>query len=582
MFQFKTVTLSLTIGALLALGCVNAQESETSYDVAQSKIKLSQGIVASYKGGQVTEEEFTNKVKSIPWFQRGDPMNQNDTSWKNDIVKNIVVNKVLAKNALKDKLDKEADFLKAYREEENKQLLDILFQKEVKDKSKPSETEIEKYYSEHKTDFSDPESIKIRYLFVDTYNTRTTESQKKEAFQKINEAYKLLEEGKPFVDVAKEYSEVEEARRGEAAGPFFVGPKAQKRIARVLEETALSLKVGSFSSIMTTDKGYHIIYLEEHKLAYQNPLAEVKDQIQKILESTIIKERVPQVISSATTGLDIESHPEYLTDTAIKPSMVIISMPDYKLTVAEFEESVLKTMGPSSPEQKVRFLDSKIRNQALALYARKLKIDKAPELNKVMKEFKDQYLGDRWIKNEVNKNLKVTDKMVQDFYNRNTSNFMTPKEYLARNIYIKAGISRDTPPADKAKLLTSARETAEMALNDIQKGLDFATTAQKYSTIPNAKDGGFIGWYSMGPMGHVFDLALGKLTTGQHSDILDMRDGYQIITLEDTREPKLQSFDEVKEKARQMAENEERVRLKSSITRTVLKDVKFQFDSSRL
>jgi parvulin-like peptidyl-prolyl isomerase len=582
MSMLRTISLSITIGAILAFSGAWAQVSETSYDIAQSKDKLPKGIVATYKGGEISEEDFQNKIKSIPFFQRGDPMNPKDISWKHKLIKDMAANQILSQKAIKDNLDKEEDFLKAYKEQESKELLDILFQKEVKDKAKVSDKEISDYYNTHKDSFVDPETIKFRYIFVDTYATRTTDAQKKEALEKINKAYSLLKEGKSFVDVAKEYSEVEESRRGEIAGPFQVGPSAQRRIARVLEETATSMQPGSFSSIMTTEKGYHIIYLEEHKLAYQNPISEVKEEIVKILEAGVIKNRIADVISAATTGLKIVTHPEYLSDSTAKNSDIILSMPDYKMTIQDFRELSNKMMmGHSTPEQEAKFLDIQVRNQGLARYARKLKLDKSPEFKKAMETFKNQYLGEKWLTKEVNNKVKITDAMAKDFYDQNTASFMTEKEYYVRNIYVKANITKDTPPDERTRLLSLAKETAQMALNELKNGLDFATTAQKYSTIPNAKEGGLIGWYSTGPMGHIFDIALSKLTTGQTSELLDMRDGYQIIKLEKVKDPVLNDFDKVIDKARQMAEGTEKIKTRNAIIESVLKEVNFKYDSSR-
>jgi parvulin-like peptidyl-prolyl isomerase len=82
-------------------------------------------------------------------------------------------------------------------------------------------------------------------------------------------------------------------------------------------------------------------------------------------------------------------------------------------------------------------------------------------------------------------------------------------------------------------------------------------------------------------MGHIFDIALSKLTTGQTSELLDMRDGYQIIKLEKVKDPVLNDFDKVIDKARQMAEGTEKIKTRNAIIESVLKEVNFKYDSSR-
>ncbi len=114
--------------------------------------------------------------------------------------------------------------------------------------------------------------------------------------------------------------------------------------------------------------------------------------------------------------------------------------------------------------------------------------------------------------------IKVTDKALKDYYNKNKVQLT---ELKARHILVK----------DK--------KTANDLKNKLDKGEDFATLAKKYSTDTGSKTkGGELGWFKQSTMTAEFSNAAMKLKVGQTSKpVYSSNDGgYHIIKLEGKRD----------------------------------------------
>jgi parvulin-like peptidyl-prolyl isomerase len=87
-----------------------------------------------------------------------------------------------------------------------------------------------------------------------------------------------LDAGDSFESMAKVYSEGKEAKEGGDWG--WIGKDV---LRKELNEIAFSLKAGQHSRIIETAEGYYILHVEDVKAAHTVALAEVRDDIEKIL-----------------------------------------------------------------------------------------------------------------------------------------------------------------------------------------------------------------------------------------------------------------------------------------------------------
>jgi peptidyl-prolyl cis-trans isomerase D len=125
--------------------------------------------------------------------------------------------------------------------------------------------------------------------------------------------------------------------------------------------------------------------------------------------------------------------------------------------------------------------------------------------------------------------------------------FTSPEERRARHILIRFGADKDAAQKRAQKLAARARG-----------GVDFGPLAASESDDPGSKQkGGDLGWVRRGQMLQKFEEALFAMKRGEVSEPVETEFGWHVIKLDDIREAKVPSFDEVKDQFRQRAQQQQ-------------------------
>jgi peptidyl-prolyl cis-trans isomerase SurA len=125
---------------------------------------------------------------------------------------------------------------------------------QVKSKIIIPESEVEENFAASK-DLLNDETYKIRQIF---FNKQTGDSAKKSLEEKANSIYHQLKAGSDFAEMAKRYSEDASAQIGGDLG-YVKKDDLMEKFASVISK----MKAGEVSEPFWTDKGLHIIKLEE-------------------------------------------------------------------------------------------------------------------------------------------------------------------------------------------------------------------------------------------------------------------------------------------------------------------------------
>jgi peptidyl-prolyl cis-trans isomerase D len=137
--------------------------------------------------------------------------------------------------------------------------------------------------------------------------------------------------------------------------------------------------------------------------------------------------------------------------------------------------------------------------------------------------------------------VSITDQQVKDYYEDNREMFELEKEIRARHILFK--LDPNAPEEEDAKV----REKASGVLKKARGGDDFANLAKKYSEGPTAQKGGDLGYFSKGRMVKPFEEASFKMKKGEISELVRTQFGYHIIKVEDVKEARAKTLEEVGE-----------------------------------
>lgn len=232
-------------------------------------------------------------------------------------------------------------------------------------------------------------------------------------------------------------------------------------------------------------------------------------------------------------------------------SAVLAEIGDKKITQADYDriaglypEDIQKTL-KAKPELRKRFLLRMVQVELLSDIARKKKIDEIPAVKEQIKMLVDDFLSKEALKREVVDKIVVTEEDMKSYYNVNKEAYKIPEMVRARHILVKA--PKDATEAEKAE----SGKKAEEILKRIKAGEDFAELATEFSEDKGSKrKGGDLGFFPRGRMAKPFEDAAFSLKPGEVSDIVETKFGYHIIKLEDIKEAKLRSFEDVKKETK--------------------------------
>jgi len=187
--------------------------------------------------------------------------------------------------ALATSLKKEGFTLDEYKKKVAEQIiLSRVVSQEVKAKIVVSDAEIAKYLEKNKDAVIADDAFKIRQIF---FKKPKNTADKKGVEEKAESVYQQLKAGENFALLAQKYSEDPSGKAGGDLG-FIRKDVMAKEFTDVLSQ----MKIGDVSQPFWTDRGLHIIRLEEK--ADKQSVAAVKEAARLKLQEQYFAERYKQ------------------------------------------------------------------------------------------------------------------------------------------------------------------------------------------------------------------------------------------------------------------------------------------------
>jgi len=173
-----------------------------------------------------------------------------------------------------------------YRENLKKQLLrGKLVNREVKSKIVITSAEIEKYYNEHIEKYAGETKYHLWNIFI-RFSRMTDESLKQIAFGKMETVLSQLKQGESFESLAAQAPDSPQSPQGTDLGLYRLD-----ELSPQLRAVVKDMKAGGYSSIIETDSGYQIIYVQKVLVADPKALSDVETEIEDILYNEAIDKR---------------------------------------------------------------------------------------------------------------------------------------------------------------------------------------------------------------------------------------------------------------------------------------------------
>ena len=279
---------------------------EGKFDVDQYKkiLRLNGYSVQEYEASQfqqLTQEQLRSNIEKsafITDFERKNVTNLLNQERKFDYLeipaKDFSDQVTITDSMLKDYFDKNQDrFIEPMKVSVDFVELNL---DEVTKSISPSDDDLAILYDEEKNRFSTDEERKAQHILVEKKAT-------------ANQVISLINEGKSFNDLAKEYSiDTGSKDSGGDLGFFGIGVMVPE-----FETAVFAMKEGEVSVPIKSEFGFHVIKLNKIKESSLKSLDEVKDQLVKIYQKNQGQKMIYD-LSDEMTNLAYEGSLEELAE----------------------------------------------------------------------------------------------------------------------------------------------------------------------------------------------------------------------------------------------------------------------------
>ena len=263
-------------------------------------------VIARVNGEDVKKEDFERMVKTLE-SRAGQPVPQDrrDEIYRNAIDQ-LVIYKLLSQESKKRGIKVEPSEIAGKIATIRGQFpTDEAFQKALKDRGMnpdtlkhdaevdlsvtklvnaeeaslagPSDQEAKEFYAKNPEQFKEPEQVRASHILV-RVDPKADAAAKKKARTEIDAVLKQAKSGTSFETLAKEHSQDGSASQGGDLGYFGKGQMVPQ-----FDQVAFTLKPGQISDVVTTQFGYHIIKVVDHKSGRTVPYEEAESKIKDYL-----------------------------------------------------------------------------------------------------------------------------------------------------------------------------------------------------------------------------------------------------------------------------------------------------------
>ena len=246
---------------------------------------------------------------------------------------------------------------------------------------------------------------------------------------------------------------------------------------------------------------------------------------------------LPALAQSTTEGGAAGAAPDASVQVQRDPAGVVARVGEREITNADLDQALadMAQQFRSFPEaeRRARALDSIIDIHVLAGEARKIGLDKQEALARRIDFLTERALHNAFF--QTNIAPSVSDEDLRKRYDAEVAKTTPEQEVRARHILVKT--------EDEAKAIIAA----------LDGGADFETLAKEKSTGPSGPQGGDLGYFQRGRMVPEFEKAAFAMEAGAYTkEPVKTQFGFHVIKVEDKRDRPLPTFEQTKDRLRQL------------------------------
>jgi parvulin-like peptidyl-prolyl isomerase len=162
------------------------------------------------------------------------------------------------------------------------------------------------YYTNHPSDFEQPELVHARHLLLLSIDPQTRQplpaDQVAAKRKEIDDLRKRLLAGEDFATLAKQYSEDPGSKEDGGEMPPF----PREKMVPAFSTAAFSLPTNQISEVVTTEYGFHLIKVLDKTPAKTLEFAAVSDDLKKMLAQQKMAKLAPPFIEKLKKTYNVE------------------------------------------------------------------------------------------------------------------------------------------------------------------------------------------------------------------------------------------------------------------------------------
>jgi len=501
--HIRLIVLSL-VGLVLILGCSKKEDQ----------------VIARVGERTITVADLNARMQGVTYSTWEDELKM-----RNDILDGIINDDLMILAAREQGFTEDPAFQEKMRSMERNTLLELLYRKEILEKSKPSEKEVKDAYEKMGWE------LRARHILVGTEE----------------EARNLREQimnGADFAELAKEHSQDNSNKdKGGDLGYFGWG-----KMVPTFQDAVFAMEIGEVSMPIHSDFGWHIIKLEDRRTVDRRDWEEEKDRIDRKITGDRSKKLAETYITDLKENAEIQVDPEsaqaLLNNLMSKKTaaddftpeqldMTLVTFKDGSLNIAEFLEEY-KTI-PSMYQPRVNNIDdidALVKNILTGLLldqkARQMGLHNDPEIIENLRAQEDRALLQIFRQKGVSQDTTVTDGEIIAYYNENSERYSTFEQVHVLEIQL------------------DSEEEAQEVLKQLRSGANFAKLAEEKSTRAwAAKKGGDLGWLDKRRYPQISTAAL-EMKVGELGGPIQDANKYAVIKVLGKKPAEMKPLDEVR------------------------------------
>jgi peptidyl-prolyl cis-trans isomerase C len=271
---------------------VAAKKDEQPKDVQKSKAQDTSMVLVKIGDEAITVEDARKRLEEVPESARP---NFETPEGRERLLSRMTEERIWLITALKNGVHERPD-VKRMMEQQRRDLLIRMHLNEVMGaRPAPSDSDASVYYEEHKQDFHTPASVSIRHI-----QTATEDAAR--------QVLRRAREGEDWEDLVQEFStdSLTRAMGGALGAATREGVFAVIGRQPALAESAFALGGGKIGGPYQTDRGWHVIQVDEVRPESTRPFETVRPMILRELNTKGSQEYYQRYLEEARRDLGVE------------------------------------------------------------------------------------------------------------------------------------------------------------------------------------------------------------------------------------------------------------------------------------